>query len=97
MDFSAPNPELLRRSACGSYLIEKEVGEDGVARYAVWIMVKSIYGFKSAQDAADEARSLEAEAVAAWKALPGQVLPPLAATDGATPATASPAETPASG
>lgn len=68
MEFLPPNPELLRRSKCGNYLIEKEIGEDGVTRYCMWVMAKVIYGYKNAQEAVDDARSREEEAVAAWRA-----------------------------
>ena len=94
MEFLLPNPDLLRRSKCGRYLIEKEIGEDGKVRYCLWVFVKSIYGFNSAQEAVDEARSLEAEAVAAWKAHQASVAP--LASAGATPAPDSLPAAPAS-
>lgn len=91
MEFIVPNPTLLRRSKCGHYLIEKEIGEDGATRYAVWVFVKSVYGFKTANEAVEEARSLEAAYAAEFQAVRAQASAP--AADGAKSAQSNPGAT----
>lgn len=95
MEFVPPDTNTMRRSKCGRYIIEKEVGEDGKARYCVWVFVKTIYGFNSGQEAADEATSLEAQAVSAWQALGASV--PATEVAAAIPSPDSPPAASASG
>lgn len=94
MDFLPPDLHTLRRSLCGRYLIEKEVGEDGVARYCVWVFQKVSFGFTSGAEAADEARSLEDHYRAAWDRAGG--FPSAERVAAATPASAPSQSAPAS-
>jgi hypothetical protein len=89
LNFIAPDPTLIRRSECGSYLIEKVRLEDTVVfdehgkptlvpvyRYVLWEYYRTQWSFETATEAADEARSLEDQAIQAWARLKAGSQPP---------------------
>lgn len=88
MNFIAPDPTMIRRSECGCYLIEKvplEAPDAGGAqrhKYVLWEYYRTQWSFETAQDAADEARSLEDQAIQAWARLKAESgpLPPVGAS-----------------
>jgi hypothetical protein len=89
VNFVAPDPKMIRRSECGCYLIEKVPLEgtdaNGAQRhkYVLWEYYRTQWSFETAQDAADEARSLEDQAIQVWarlKAAQGAEPPPAAAS-----------------
>lgn len=81
----------MRRSEDGQYIIDKVMLDGADAngaqrhKYALWQYVRTHWSFDTAQEAIDEATSLQDQAAAAWAKLKAAQ----AEADVATPASAS--------
>ena len=58
MTFSRPDPENMRISDCGRYILVRR-SKDGVTVYDLWQYELAVYGFGTAEEAMQRAQALQ--------------------------------------